>query len=101
VDPLSATIFSIVNDNVKKQLDIKGNISTHIKQYSAYADDTLITTRTMHALEDTFQNLKEISIQVGLTINAHKTKYLRCKKKKHKMDGIDITKTHLEQVISF
>jgi len=55
----------------------------------------------MYALEDTFQKLKEISIQIGLTINEHKTKYLRCTKKLHKMDGIDITQTHLEQVKSF
>jgi hypothetical protein len=54
----------------------------------------------MHALKDTFQKLKEISIQVGLTINEHKTKYLRCMKKQHKMDGIDITQTHLKQVKS-
>ena len=52
----------------------------------------------MHALEDTFQKIKEISIQVGLTINEHKTKYLRCTKKQHKMEGIDITQTHLQQV---
>jgi galactitol-specific phosphotransferase system IIB component len=30
-----------------------------------------------------------------------KMKYLRCTKKQHKMDGIDITQTHLEQVNSF
>ena len=89
--------------NVIKQLDLKGNISTRIKQCSTYADDILLTTRTMHALEDTFQKLKESSLQVGLTINEHKTKYkyLRCTKKQHKMDGIDITQTHLEQVKSF
>jgi len=34
-------------------------------------------------------------------MNEHKTKYLRCTKKQHKMDGIDITQTHLEQVKSF
>jgi hypothetical protein len=50
---------------------------------------------------DTFQKLKEISVQVGLNINEDKTKYLRCTKKKHKMDGIDIIQTHLEQVKSF
>jgi hypothetical protein len=55
----------------------------------------------MHALEDTFQKFKKILIQVGLTINKHKIKYLRCTKKQHKMDGIDITQTHLEQVKSF
>jgi hypothetical protein len=36
-----------------------------------------------------------------LTINEHKTKYLRLTKKQHKMDGTDITQTHLEQVKSF
>jgi len=55
----------------------------------------------MHSLVDTFQKLKEISIQVGLNINEHKTKYLRCTKKQRKMDGIDIIQTHLEQVKSF
>jgi len=87
-DLLSATLFSIFIDNVMKQLDLKGSISTG-------------TTRTMHALEDTFQKLKDISLQVRLTINEHKTKYIRCTKKQHKMDGIDITQTHLEQVKSF
>jgi hypothetical protein len=73
-DPLSATLFRIVIDNVLKQLDLKGNISTCIKQCSAYAIDLLITTRTMHSLVDTFQRLKEISAQVGLKINEQKTK---------------------------
>jgi len=34
-DPLSATLFRIVIDNVIKQLDLKGNMSTRIKQCSA------------------------------------------------------------------
>ena len=55
----------------------------------------------MHSLVDTFQKLKEVSVQVGLNINEQKTKYLRCTKKQHKMEGIDITQTHLEQVKSF
>jgi competence transcription factor ComK len=42
-----------------------------------------------------------ISHLPGLNINEHKTKYLRCTKKQHKMDGINITQTHLEQVKSF
>jgi len=67
----------------------------------AYADDLLITTRTMHSLVDTFQKLKEISAHFGLYINEHKTKYLRCTKTQHKTDGIDIIQTHLEQVKSF
>jgi uncharacterized membrane protein YgaE (UPF0421/DUF939 family) len=79
----------------------KSQLKMRIKQCSAYADDTLTTTRTMHSLVDTFQKLKEKSLQVGLNINEHKTKYLRCTKKQHTMDRIDITQTHLEQVKSF
>ena len=55
----------------------------------------------MHSLVDTFQKLKEMSVQVGLNINEHKTKYLRCMKKRHKTDGTDIIQTQLEQVKSF
>jgi hypothetical protein len=42
-DPLSATLFSIVNDDILRQLELRGNISTHLEQCSAYADDILIT----------------------------------------------------------
>jgi hypothetical protein len=90
-----------VIDSVLKQLDLKGNISTRIKQCSAYADDILITTRTSHSLVATFQKLKETSAQVGLNINKQKTKYLRCMKKQHIMSGIYISQTHPEQVKSF
>ena len=48
-----------------------------------------------------FLTLEGGSITGWLTINEHKTKYLRCKKKQNKTDGIDITQTHLEQVKSF
>ena len=93
--------ISRVIDSVLKQLDPKGNISTCIKQCSAYADNILITTRTSHSLVATFQKLMDISAQVGLNINEQKTKYLRCTKKLHMMNGIYISQTHLEQVKSF
>ena len=100
-DPLSATLFSILIDGIIKQLEIKGNISTHLKQCSAYTDDILLIARTTHALKDTCQKLIGTPSQVGLTINEHKTKYLRCTKKQCRMDGIDITNSHFEQVKSF
>jgi hypothetical protein len=50
---------------------------------------------------DTFKKLKELSAQFGLNINEQNTKYIRCTKKQHKMDGIDINHTHLERVKSF
>jgi len=42
-DPLSATLFRIVIDDILKQLEPTGNISTRLEQFSAYADDILIT----------------------------------------------------------
>jgi hypothetical protein len=34
-DPLSAALFSVVIDGILKQLELRGNISTHLKQCSA------------------------------------------------------------------
>jgi hypothetical protein len=82
-DPLSTTLFSLVIDTILKQMELRGNITTHLKQYSAYADDTLLTTRTKTSLLDTFHKLKEISAQYGLIVNGQKTKYLRCTRKNH------------------
>jgi len=66
VKPLSTTLFSLVVDVILKQCDLGGNISTRLKQCSAYADDTLITTRTKQSLIDTVQKLKYQSVHFGL-----------------------------------
>jgi hypothetical protein len=55
-DPLSATLFSIAVDIIIRNLNIRGNISTRLKQCAAYADDILITARTKQAMIDTFIN---------------------------------------------
>jgi hypothetical protein len=81
-------------------MDLRGNISTRLKQCSAYADDILITTRTKQTIIDTFQKLKEISMQFGLIINEQKTKYLRYTKKNYAIYD-NINSMHLEQVKSF
>jgi hypothetical protein len=75
-DPLSAALFSLVIDTILKQMELRGNITTHLKQCTAYADDIWLTTRTKQSLTDTFQKLKEISVQYGLIVNGQKTKYL-------------------------
>jgi len=76
VKPLSTTLFSLVVDVILKQCDLGGNISTRLKQCSAYADDTLITTRTKQSLIDTVQKLKNQSVHFGLIWNEQKTAYL-------------------------
>ena len=80
-DPLSATLFSIVIDDILKQLELRGNISTRLKQCSAYADDILITARTKQTMTDTYEKLKNISIQFAVTVNENKTKYMKCTRK--------------------
>jgi len=80
-DPLSPTLFSLVIDTVLKKLDVRGNISTRLRQLTAYTYDILITTRTRQSLVDTFQQLKNNSMEVGLIINEKKTKYLKSTKK--------------------
>jgi hypothetical protein len=61
-------------------MELRGNITTRVRQYTAYADDILLTARTKQPLLDTFQKLKETSAQYGLILNGQKTKYLRCMK---------------------
>ena len=63
-------------DTILKQIGLRGNITTRLKQYTAYADDIMLTTRTKQSLIDTFQKLKEISAQYGLIVNGQKTKHL-------------------------
>jgi len=78
-------LFSLVIDTVLKKLDLGGNISTRFRQLTAYSDDILITARTRQSLIDTFQQLKNNSVEVGLVINEKKTKYLKSTKKKTEM----------------
>jgi len=73
-DSLSATLFSVAMDSILKKMELKGNISTRLRQCKAYADDILITARTTQAMIDTYVKLKNESLKYSLTVNAHKTK---------------------------
>jgi hypothetical protein len=80
-DPLSATLFSTAMDSIPKKMELTGNISTRLKQYTVYADDILITSRTAQAMIDTFVKLRNESMKYGLTVNVHKTKYMKCSRR--------------------
>jgi hypothetical protein len=69
-------------------MELRGNITTHLKQCTAYADDILLTT-TKKSLLDTFQKLKEILAQCGLIVNGQKTKYLRCTRKNYYLEELN------------
>jgi len=55
--PLSPTLFSLVIDTILKKLNIRGNISTRLRQLMAYADDIFIKARTKQSIMDTFQQI--------------------------------------------
>jgi hypothetical protein len=58
-DPLSVLLFSIVMDVIMSKGEARGNISTRLKQISAYADDIITTGRTKKVTMDTFTKLKK------------------------------------------
>jgi sorting nexin-29 len=69
VELLSPTLFSLVIDTILIKLDLRGNISTRLRQLTAYAEDILITACTKQSLIDTFQQLKNNSMKVRIIIN--------------------------------
>jgi hypothetical protein len=57
-EPLSALLFSLVLDTVITNLEVRGNITTRLKQICAYGDDIAILGRTKQVLTNTFFKLK-------------------------------------------
>jgi sorting nexin-29 len=100
-DPLSALLFSVVLNSIMDNLEVRGNISTRLKQICAYAADNLITARTKQVLIDTFCQLKSEAQKVGLRVNNNKTKYLYCTWITKQPTYIDTGEEQFEQVNSF
>jgi hypothetical protein len=75
-DALSVIVFNLVLDYIIKQLDIRENISTKVVQSNAYADDVVIISRNLKALEEALQELDNTAQEIGSTISQEKTKYM-------------------------
>jgi hypothetical protein len=99
-DPLSVLLFSVVLDSIITNLEIRGNITTRLKQICAYADDVIIE-RTNQILIDAFCKLKHEALNAGLIVNNNKTKYLYCTRKTIQPTYIDTEEEQFEQVNSF
>jgi hypothetical protein len=54
-DPLSTILFSTVMESLMRKLEIRGNITTRLKQACVYAYDVVLVTRTKQALFIIFQ----------------------------------------------
>jgi hypothetical protein len=50
---------------------------------------------------DTFQKLKNISLQFGLIVNGNKTNYMKCARKETRLDILIVDNKHIDQVRSF
>ena len=59
------------------------------------------TARTTQAMIDTFVKLKNESLKYGLTVNVHKTKYMKCSRRQDQLKAINIENKEIEQVRSF
>jgi hypothetical protein len=100
-DPLSATLFSIAMDSILKKMELRGNISTRLKQCATYTDDIVITSRTTQTMIDTFVKLKNESLKYGLIVNVHKTKHVKCTRRQKQLTPINIQNKEFEQVKAF
>jgi hypothetical protein len=60
------------------KLEVRGNITTGLKQICADVDSIVIVGRTKQTLIETFCKLTEEALNAGLTVNNNKTKYLYC-----------------------
>ena len=82
-------------------MELRRNISTRLRQCTAYADNILITSRTTQEMIDTFVKLENESLKYGLTVNVHKTKYLKCCRRQDQLKLINIENKEIEQDRSF
>jgi len=94
-------LFSVVLDSVITNLEVRGNITTRLKQFCVYADDTVIIGRTNQTLIDTFCKLKQEALNAELIVNNNKTKYLHCTRKTTHPTYMDTGEEQFEQVNSF
>jgi hypothetical protein len=100
-DPLSATLFSTAIDSTPNKMELRGNISTRLRQCTVYADDILITKKKKKKMIDTFVKLKNESLKYDLIVNVHKTKHLKCSRRQDQPKPISTESKEFEQVKSF
>jgi hypothetical protein len=100
-DPLLALLFSVVLNSVMDNLEVRGNITTRLKQICAYVGDIVIIGRTKQSLIETFCKLKNEAQKVGLIVNNNKTKYLHDTREIIQPTCIDTGGGQFEKVNSF
>jgi len=100
-DFLSALLFSALLGSVITNLEVRGNITTRLKEICAYADDIVIIGRKKQISIYTFCKLKHEALNVGLIVNNNKTKYLYCGGKPFQLTYLNTEEEQFQQVNSF
>ena len=90
-----------MTDVIISKVEARGNISTWLKQISAFADDIIIIGRTKQVMMGTFTKLKNEASKFGLLINESKTKYMMCTRNQHRENKLEIDNMSFESVQSF
>jgi hypothetical protein len=75
-DGLSATLFNLVLHKALTNLEHSNTILNRLTQICGYADDILVTARTLPALEVLCDELSREASRVGLVMSPIKTKYV-------------------------
>jgi len=52
-------------------------------------------------MKDTFEKLKNISLQFGLIVNGNKSKYMKCTRKETQVDRLTVGNIQIDQIRSF
>ena len=74
---MSATLFNLVLHKALKNLEESNTILNRLTQICGYADDILITARSLPALEALCVELSREAGRVGLVVRPEKTKYIK------------------------
>lgn len=99
-DSLSSIMFNLMLHSILKEIAQGAIIPTKSVQISAYADDVAIIARNVDELRDVFQRMVRIADEIGLKVNADKTKYL-AKIRYGKLKDLVIREYHFEAVPRF
>jgi len=76
-DGLSATLFNLTLHKALKNLEKKNTILNRLTQICGYADDILVTARSLPALEALCIELSKEAGTVGLVVSSDKTKCMK------------------------
>jgi hypothetical protein len=105
-DSLSTLLINLTLEKTihNTRVNSRGSIFNKTRWYTAYADDFVIIGRSMQVINDVIQEMGELTNDIGLKINAGKTKYMNTTKYKQKNmqpENKNINNEEYQEVLEF